>query len=108
MGVLTAARFEIQVRAATRAQTPAILTADWLNGQTEQDVFTQKMIGVDPTLLDVGHVQFVHGEFALLPFRDLDPERAIQIEPILGLKAKRLKASAADERHIPDKGAPDQ
>lgn len=108
MGVLTAARFEIQVRAATRAQTPAILTADGLNGQTEQDVFTQKMIGVDPTLLDVGHVQFVHGEFALLPFRGLEPKRAIQVEPVLGLKAKRLEASAADERHIPDEGPPDQ
>ena len=108
MGFLAAARSEIQVRAASRAQTPAILAADGLNGQTEQDVFTQEMIGVDPTLLEIGHIQFVHSKFALLPFRGLEPERAIQVEPVLGLKAKRLEASAADERHIPDEGSPDQ
>jgi hypothetical protein len=71
-----------------RAQTPTILAAEGLNGQAEEDVFTQEMIGVDPALLEVSHIQFVPGEFALFPWRGLGPKRTVEIEPVLGLKAK--------------------
>jgi hypothetical protein len=46
------------------------------------------MIGVDPALLEVSHIQFVPGEFALFPWRGLEPKRTVEIEPVLGPKAK--------------------
>lgn len=43
-----------------------LLAAEGLNGKAEQDVFAQKVIGIDPSLLEVGNVQLVIGEFVFL------------------------------------------
>ena len=53
----------IQVRAAAWAQPMTILTTEGLNGQGEQHVLAEELIGVDLPALEIRHIEVVVRKF---------------------------------------------
>ena len=98
----------VQVCAAARAEPSTVLVAERLNGQAEQDVFAQEVIRVDPPLLEIGDIQLVIGELALLLWEASRASLAVQVESVADPGLKRLQASAADQGNIAVERSADQ